>query len=153
MSRKSIMGLIIILLLTALISGCGGGKASSGRGQLQGTITYVDYIDTEMYITNVNNAKVTISGDGLPSRSAYSGNDGQYLISRIQAGTYNVTADFSTATNLPNWEWVWSDVSLNGGPIEYINPVGDFPNATVTLGNVVIADDTTTTLDFSLYGY
>lgn len=150
MSRKSIACLIIILILAALVfAGCGGKKLTGERGNLAGTITYND---TEA----VDNAKVSMSGEGLATRSAFSGANGQYLISKVAVGTYSVTADFSTATNLPEgWEYYWGYTSLNGDPWELASGTitGAFPNYVLSLGDVVIADDTTTTLDFNLYGY
>ena len=153
MSRKNRAFLLIVLALVILVltlTGCGEPK-----GHLKGTLSYENTDTKEAGF--VNHAQVTMHGTGLPVRSAFSDANGQYRISDILVGKYEVVANFATATNLSDFEFLtdiyWGKYSLNNGANEYCDLTGSCPNLSLSLGDVVIADDTTTTLDFFLYGY
>lgn len=151
MSRKNGAFLLIMLALVALtLTGCGKPK-----GHLQGTLSYDDWVAEETGY--VNHAEVTMSGTGLPVRSAFSDVNGRYQISDVLVGKYEVIANFATATNLSDFEFpagfYWGEYSLKDATDKPCTVDGVYPNLSISIGDVVIADDTTTTLDFFLYGY
>ena len=153
MSRKNKTFLLIVLALVVLVltlTGCGKPK-----GHLRGTLSYSN-LGTEKG-GFVNHAEITMNGVGLPVRSAFSDVNGQYQISRVLVGKYEVKANFATATNLSDMAYPgsfhWGCYSLNDAEDVLCTVDGDYPDLSITLGDVVIADDTTTTLDFFLFGY
>ncbi|HAW71910.1 MAG TPA: hypothetical protein DHD79_09235 [Firmicutes bacterium] len=159
MLKKSMAFLLIILTLAVItLTGCDKPEeeVKVPKGHLQGTITY-ENVDPDGAAGYANHAQVTMSGTGLPVRSAYTDVNGQYLISDVLVGSYDVIANFATATNIASMDFpygiYWGQYSLNDAEKQYCDLTGPYPNLSLSLGNVVIADDTTTTLDFFLYGY
>ncbi|HAW69835.1 MAG TPA: hypothetical protein DCX37_01455 [Firmicutes bacterium] len=159
MSRKNRALLLIMLALAVItLTGCGEpeDEVKVPKGNLQGTISYKN-IDPGGVAGYANHAQVTMSGTGLPVRSAYTDANGQYLISDVLVGSYDVIACFATATNISSMDFpldfYYGEYSLNYGAHSYCDLTGPYPNLSLSLGNVVIADATTTTLDFFLYGY
>ena len=155
MSRKNKTFLLIVLALVVFtLTGCGKPK-----GHLKGTLTYTN-LGTEKN-GFVNHAEVTMNSTmnstGLPIRSAFSDVNGQYQISNVLVGKYEVKANFATATNLADFAYHgsihWGYYSLNNAEDELCTADGSYPNLSITIGDVVIADTTTTTLDFFLFGY
>lgn len=146
---------ITLLALVALLIVAAGGCGDVSTGRLQGNVAYNIYDSTTSYNENAEHAKVTMTSPDLPMRYDYTDQSGNYLIEHIKPGTYTVVADYGEASNMPagNMTYLFGQTQVDDSPTTYSTPVGTYPDASITVENVTIADDTTTTVNFMLIGY
>lgn len=145
--RRFVLLSIAVLFLTAA-AGC----REIPTGRMQGNVSH--QLPTYGVSSNANHAKVSMTGDELPTRYDFTDASGNYSIKNIEPGTYTVIADYGEATNMPdsNASWFYGETVIDGAS-NYSMAGGTYPDVSITTENVTIVDDATATVNFILTGF